>query len=147
MLKKSLSFMALLSFSVMQTAMAADPLHNTHWQTFDDKTGNAKGVITLTETNGVLSGRIVKVLTKENQTVCTTCKGKYADKPLVGLTVIRNLKPKGNGQYADGTILDPKKGKSYKLKATLDGKELKVRGFVGISLLGRTQTWKQLPTP
>lgn len=128
----------------MHTAIAADPLNNTRWQTFDDETGKPKGVIELTEKNGLIFGNIVKTLAG-NPNACDTCKGKYAGKPLIGATIIRNLKPKGKGKYAGGTIDDPKKGKTYKLKATLKGSTLEVRGFVGVSLLGRTQTWKKLP--
>lgn len=133
----------LLLFSAM--ANAVDPLHNTRWQTFDDETGKAKGVIEIREQNGVLFGRIVKLLAADGDKPCTTCKGKYANQVLVGQTIIKNLKAKGNGKYADGSIDDPEKGKTYRLKATLEAQQLKVRGFIGVSLLGRTQMWKQLP--
>ncbi|MBS9777859.1 MAG: DUF2147 domain-containing protein [Gammaproteobacteria bacterium] len=143
--RKTLSFVTLFfSLSISTIAFAADPLHNTRWQTFDDKTGKAKGVVEFSEQNGLLSGKITKVLIG-NPTSCKTCKGKYANTSLIGVTVINDLKPKGKGKYGDGTIVDPKKDKTYKLKVTLKGNILEVRGYLGISLLGRTQTWKKLP--
>lgn len=129
----------------IHVALSADPLHNTRWQTFDDETGNAKGVVEITEKNGLLFGKIIKILAEGGDGACTTCKGRYAGKSLIGATIIKNLQPKGHGKYADGSITDPEKGKTYKLKTTLKANRLIVRGFIGVSLLGRTQTWKKLP--
>lgn len=142
---QKLSLIALFFTLTTKVSLAADPLHNTRWQTFDDETGKPKGVIAIEEKNGLLFGKITKILKEGGGKPCNTCKGKYAGKKLIGLTVIKNLKPKGDGKYADGSIDDPQKGKTYKLKATLKGDQLLVRGFIGISLLGRTQTWKKIP--
>lgn len=140
---------ATLSTAILSLAMsanAADPLHNTTWQTIDDQTGKPKGVIKVTEKNGKLVGRLVKSYQLKNNAPCTTCKGKYANKPLNGAAIFWNLKAVGNNEYTGGTIFDPRKGKSYKLKGELTkgGKTLKLRGYIGSPMLGRTQTWKRL---
>lgn len=145
MLKKSFSLIAIWLLFVATTAFAADPLHNTSWQTFDEKTGKPKSVIRITEKNGELFGTLTKVYDTGNAKACQSCKGKFAGKPLIGVTLIHNLQPQGKGKYDSGSIIDPQNGKTYKLKATLNGNQLKVRGFVGVSLLGRTQTWTNIP--
>lgn len=132
--------------SMGMSAQAADPLHNTKWQTIDDKTGKPKGIIKVTEEKGKLVGRLVKSYTYGKGKPCKLCKGKYANKPLDGAPIFWNLKPTGKNQYTGGTIFDPRKGKSYKLKGELinGGKKLKLRGYIGSPMLGRTQTWKRL---
>lgn len=125
---------------------AAEPLHNTTWQTIDDETGKPKAIVKMTEKNGKLMGQIQSLYQYKKGHKCQSCKGKYAQKPLDGAVIVWNLQAKGNNSYANGRIFDPRKGKSYKLKAELanDGKTLKMRGYIGSPMLGRTQTWKRL---
>ena len=77
--------------------------------------------------------------------VCKDCTDERKDKPVVGMTIIRNMKQSADDKtvFEGGDILDPNNGKVYKSKMKLvdNGSKLEVRGFVGISLLGRTQTW------
>lgn len=135
--------LALGVFSLMSVANAADPLHGKLWKTFDDETGKPKAEVRFTqEPNGTLSASIVKILTPGQENACTQCQGKYRDVSLVGLKIVNNLRPDGNNSYIGGTILDPKSGKSYKLSSTLKGDKLEMRGYVGVSLLGRTQNWQ-----
>jgi uncharacterized protein (DUF2147 family) len=114
------------------------------WQSVDDKTSEAKSQIRITESGGVLTGRIEKLLRKEarQDAVCDECTDDRKGKPLVGLEIIRGAKKaEGKEAWEDGKILDPENGKSYTLRLTpVDGgRKLEVRGSVlGI---GRTQTW------
>lgn len=115
------------------------------WKTFDDKTGDAKSIVEITEKNGKIYGEIIEILNPEKKNdKCTNCPDSDKDKPLEGLIVIKGLKKDGN-EYSDGKILDPSSGKLYKCTVSLDGKDkLKVRGYVGISAFGRTQTWNRV---
>lgn len=62
-------------------------------------------------------------------------------KPVIGLNIIQGFKYKGKNKWANGQIYDPDNGKTYSCKMKLEENELKVRGFIGISLLGRTTVW------
>lgn len=108
------------------TAFAADPLANTTWQTFDE--GVPKAVIKITESEGVLTGKIVSTTRPEG-------------KKFVGKTIISGLKSSGQGKYTGGSITDPEKNKTYKLTASLNGKVLNLKGHLGP--FSRTQVWKQ----
>lgn len=123
-------------------AYAADPLANTYWRSYDDENGKLKGIVKLTEVNGTLEGRIVENYV--NVSVCRQCPPPQTNHPIVGLKIISGLKPSGSAEYADGQIIEPKTGKVYRLKATLKSpNQLELRGFLGISLLGRTQIWER----
>ena len=119
----------LLAFSTMglaSVAFAADPLHNTTWQTFDE--GQPKAVVKVTESNGVLTGKIVSTTRPEG-------------KKFIGKTIITGLKSQSNGKYSQGSITDPEKNKTYKLTATLNGSTLNLKGHLGP--FSRTQVWKK----
>lgn len=118
--------LAVAGISMATMAFAADPLANTSWQTFDE--GQPKGVVRITESNGVLTGKLVEA---------NTAKGK----PYVGMTIISGLKADGNGQYSGGTILDPAKNKTYRMTASLNGNTLNLKGYIGP--FSRSQTWKK----
>jgi len=113
------------------------------WQSIDDETGQAKSLIEISVIDGVYSGKILKVLNSDQTNpICNKCKGEKANQAIEGMTIIDNVK-KIKDYWGEGTILDPKNGKTYKVKFTLieDGNKLNVRGFVGIPTLGRTQVW------
>ena len=115
------------------------------WKTIDDETGKAKSLIEITEDNGVYSGKIIKILNPEEPNpVCKKCKGERANQPIEGMVIIENVSKKKDA-WSGGTILDPKKGKTYKVKFTLreNGSKLKVRGYIGIPTVGRTQIWQR----
>ena len=116
-----------------------------NWKTIDDKTGKVKSIVQIFEANGELKGKVEKLFSppaKSENPICDKCEGELKDKPVLGMVIMWGLKKDGN-EYTDGHILDPAEGKIYKCKIKLaeDGKQLELRGFVGISLLGRTQTW------
>jgi uncharacterized protein (DUF2147 family) len=114
------------------------------WRNLDDKTGEAKAEIRITETAGALNGRIEKLLRKDAKPdeKCDACKDDRKDKPTVGLEIVRGAKKaEGKDVWEDGKILDPENGREYNLRLTpIDGgKKLEVRGSFGP--FGRTQTW------
>ena len=113
------------------------------WKTYDDKTGQVHGLVEITEEQGVLKGRILKSYDplKPNPT-CDLCEGENHGKPVLGMVFLWGLTQQGE-EFKGGFILDPDNGKVYKAKLRLEegGHKLQVRGFIGISLLGRTQTW------
>ncbi len=117
------------------------------WKTIDDDTKKEKSVVRIVDTGGVYSGKIEKLLesTMAPDAVCKECTDDRKDKPVVGLLIVRNMKQSADDKsvFEGGDILDPANGKVYKAKMKLidNGSKLEVRGFVGISLLGRTQTW------
>ncbi|BES59958.1 DUF2147 domain-containing protein [Dysgonomonas capnocytophagoides] len=115
------------------------------WKTFDDKTGDAKSVVEIYEKDSKVYGKIIEILNPEKKNdKCTKCSGLDKDKPLKGLTIIKGLKKNGK-EYSDGEILDPSSGKLYKCTISLENKDkLKVRGYVGISAFGRSQTWTRI---
>jgi len=112
------------------------------WKTFDDETGKAKSIVEIYEKSGKIYGKVVDVLEEENKKrVCSNCSGDDKNKPILGMIVIKGLS-KQDSEYTNGKILDPKDGKLYKCFITLETKDkLKVRGYIGISLFGRTQYW------
>ncbi|MAE39481.1 MAG: DUF2147 domain-containing protein [Psychrobacter sp.] len=118
--------LAAAGISMATMAFAADPLHNTTWQTYDD--GKPKGTVKITESNGVLTGKLIDT---------NSAKGKKH----VGMTIISGLKADGGGKYSGGTITDPEKGKDYRMTASLNGNSLKLKGYIGP--FSRSQTWKK----
>ncbi len=138
---------ALALAAVLSVGMAAAQMTPVgSWHSFDDKTGELKSLIQISESNGVLSGRIDKLLRKEadQKAVCDKCTDDRKDKPMLGLEIIRGAKKaEGKDVWEGGNIVDPDNGTVYKLRMTPieDGQKLEVRGFIGFALLGRTQTW------
>jgi uncharacterized protein (DUF2147 family) len=116
------------------------------WQTIDDKDGKALSEVRITETAGVVNGKIEKRLTSDAKPtdICSECTDDRKDKPILGLEILRGLKKTdGKDVWEGGTIVDPKNGKIYRAKVTpIDGgAKLEMRGFVGNPMFGRTQTW------
>ena len=118
------------------------------WHTMDEKTGEIKSQIVISEAGGVVSGKIDKVLRKDAKpdAVCDECSDDRKGKPIVGLEIIRGAqKAAGKDVWEGGKILDPENGKNYTLRLTPieGGKKLEVRGSIGP--FGRTQTWVRVP--
>jgi uncharacterized protein (DUF2147 family) len=117
------------------------------WKTIDDDGKTEKSLVRIADDGGVLTGRIEKLLdpTAPPGGTCDKCTDERKDKPLVGLTIIRNVKHNADDAalWDGGDITDPKSGKVYKvrLKPVDGGRKLEVRGYIGVPLLGRTQTW------
>jgi uncharacterized protein (DUF2147 family) len=114
------------------------------WITQDDETGRQKSEVLIYKENGKLYGKITKLLLPEDEgKKCVNCKGKNKDQPIEGMVIIKDLTLEDD-TWEDGTILDPKSGKVYDCYIGFqDSNTLKLRGFLGFSLLGRTQIWKR----
>ncbi len=112
------------------------------WKTIDDATGKEKSIVEIYEQNGLIYGKIISVLDPTAKSKkCEKCEGTDKNKPIEGLVIIKGLK-KTESDYSGGTITDPQSGKTYKCELSLDGNQkLRVRGYIGFSLLGRTQIW------
>lgn len=115
------------------------------WKTIDDKTGKAKAYIEIYEEDGKAYGTILELINpKQKDPKCDRCPDEDKDKPVVGLKFIKGLEKDGE-IYSGGKILDPGNGKLYQCYITLEEEDrLKVRGYIGITLLGRTQYWERV---
>lgn len=115
------------------------------WKSIDDETGKALGIVEIYEEGGKIYGKIIDILIpKDKNKTCEKCVGDDKNKPILGLTIIKGLKKDGD-EYNGGHILDPKYGKLYKCYINLENEDkLKIRGYIGISLFGRTQYWHRV---
>ena len=123
-------------------SMSAQDVFGT-WKTIDDVSGEAKSIVEVYEEEGKVYGKVVRILdpTAPENPICDACTGEDKDQPIIGLKFIKGLTKDGD-EYNGGKILDPDNGKLYKCYITLeDADKLKVRGYIGFSLLGRTQYW------
>ena len=118
------------------------------WQQIDDKTGSPKALIEIRqEANNTYAGKIIKVTPRPGYTpqkLCNNCPAPYTNKAILGMDVLTGLKHvEGTNNYEKGRVIDPLAGKVYdaKVKLSANGKRLTLRGYVGISALGRSQTW------
>ena len=137
--------LATLTVLLASSALAQEPSAVGRWTTIDDETKKPKSVITIYEENGKLFGKIEKLFPEPNEApnpVCDKCEGALKNQPILGMVILKDLK-KDDDEWTGGTILDPGNGKTYKCKIAVEegGKKLKVRGYIGLSLLGRTQHW------
>lgn len=112
------------------------------WKTIDDETGKAKSIVEIYERSGRYYGKVVELLDPAHvKDLCKDCPGDDDRKPILGLNVIKGLKKDGN-EYDGGSILDPKSGKVYRCLLELENSDkLKVRGYIGWAIIGRTQYW------
>lgn len=140
-MKKIILSLGLLALPL--SAYAASPVGT--WQTIDED-GQKKAVVRISQDpNGNLRGVIVK-LNQKPGALCDKCPGDKKGKPIEGMSIIWSLKPNGENKWSEGAILDPQSGSTYNLKAELlpGGKKFELRGFRGVSLLGRTQVWTRI---
>lgn len=139
--------MALAAMLMSCAALAQQATPVGVWKTIDDKTKVEKSLVRITEAGGALTGRIEKLLdpAAKPDAVCEECTDERKGKPILGMTILNGVKKNAEheGLWDGGTILDPNNGKTYKvrLKPAQDGKTLEVRGYVGMPMLGRSQTW------
>lgn len=142
-MKKTVIGLLLASVAGFAFAEATTPVGL--WKTIDDETGKEKSFVRITEANGVVSGKIEKLLDPAKADAkCDKCTDERKDQPVAGMTIIRNVKKDGDDdRWEGGDILDPNNGKVYKVRLTPEegGKKLKVRGYIGVPMLGRSQTW------
>jgi uncharacterized protein (DUF2147 family) len=128
--------------AVAQGASAAG-----RWKTVDDRTGQAKSIVVIEDVGGEYRGRVDRIFAppaKEANPLCENCPGDKKNKPVLGMEIMWGLKKSRNGnEYTGGRIMDPEDGKIYRcrLRVVDGGTKLEVRGYIGFSLIGRTQTW------
>ncbi|QTD45029.1 DUF2147 domain-containing protein [Ottowia testudinis] len=139
--------LAAIFFIVNGTPALAQMTPVGTWRSVDDQTGEAKAQIVVSESAGVVSGRIEKILKKDAKpnAVCDKCTDDRKDQPINGMQIIRGAKKaEGRDVWEGGRILDPEKGSDYALRLTPieGGKKLEVRGSIGP--FGRTQTWNRV---
>lgn len=142
---KSLRYAALLlAVAGISAPVLANPAGR--WKTVDDKTGRDRSIVVVDIIDGVLTGRIERSLNPDDPpgAICAKCKGALHNQPIQGMALLSGLKADGDDDHwSGGEIVDPESGESYhaKLSVSPDGKTMEVRGYVGISLFGRSQTW------
>jgi uncharacterized protein (DUF2147 family) len=136
---------ALAAAFIMSPAFADDSSPVGLWKNIDDVSGKPKALIRISESNGVLQGQIEKLFRaadQEQNPKCDKCTDARKDQPIIGMVFMNGLKKDGS-EYTGGEILDPDNGKVYRSKMELTdaGKKLKVRGYIGVPMLGRSQVW------
>jgi uncharacterized protein (DUF2147 family) len=115
------------------------------WKNIDDETGKPKALVRIVESGGVYAGRIEKVLTDKPDAVCELCTDARKGQRVQGMTIIEGMQASKleDDLFEGGSILDPNNGKVYRSQMRLreGGRSLEVRGYVGVPLFGRSQTW------
>jgi Uncharacterized protein conserved in bacteria (DUF2147) len=142
-----------LAFLVALSGVARADSENTatgFWEAKDDD-GNPTAWFLFTQKHDVFSARLVKGFKKpeeltEEEQVCGKCSGEKKGAKIMGLTLFWGMKRDGL-KYTGGSVLDPRSGSVYHAKMDLsdDGQDLAVRGYLGIEMFGKTQTWHRLP--
>lgn len=146
----SIFFLMISSFSWADASQNSNSVVG-YWQTIDGKTKKPSSIIAIVLHGQYMVGKIVKTFSATSDkkiTVCDLCKGDQKNKPIIGLEIIRNMIciP---GSCKNGTILDPRNGKIYKSTMHLvdQGRFLKVRGYIGAPLFGKTVIWQRVSAP
>lgn len=149
-MKKIISFSFFTGLVIASTAALAQDISGT-WQQIDDKTGSAKAVIEIRkESNNTFTGKIVKITPRPGYTPrerCNNCPAPYTNQPILGMEILKGLKQvEGTSSYEKGRVIDPLSGKFYdaKMKLNASGKRLSLRAYMGVSALGRNQTWLRI---
>jgi uncharacterized protein (DUF2147 family) len=141
-MKKTLFGLALATASL---AAMAQMTPAGLWKTIDDDGKTEKSLVRITEVGGAMVGKVEKISDPAKAAEkCTKCEGERANQPIVGMTILWGAKKdEDEPMWVGGQILDPNNGNTYKLrlKPTDGGKKLDVRGYIGIPMAGRTQTW------
>lgn len=118
------------------------------WKTIDDETKEAKSIVEIYTENEVYKAKVIQLFQKptdDQNPKCDKCNDSRKGQLVLGMQIMDGLKKKSTTEWGGGDILDPKNGKIYSCKAELieEGKKLKMRGYLGISLFGRTQIWER----
>tara|TARA_R110002126_G_scaffold206886_3_gene354040 strand:+ start:26215 stop:26640 length:426 start_codon:yes stop_codon:yes gene_type:complete len=112
------------------------------WHSTNDETGKVDSVIEMYEKDGKAYAKIIEIKNEDRKSaVCDLCEGSNKNKPILGLEILTGLE-KDDNEWSGGEILDPRNGKVYKCYIELvNPTKLKLRGYVGFSLLGKTKYW------
>jgi uncharacterized protein (DUF2147 family) len=118
------------------------------WNTISDTDGRPTAVVEIREDHGELTGTVrgLLVAADPEDSVCAKCSGERKGQRIVGMEILRHVHRDGD-EWSGGEILDPETGKTYRVKLKLadGGKKLIVRGYIGVSLFGRSQVWERRP--
>ncbi|AUX85262.1 DUF2147 domain-containing protein [Acinetobacter tandoii] len=149
-MKKIISLSIFTGLVIASTAALAQDISGT-WQQIDDKTGSPKAVIEIRkESNNTFTGKITKITPRPGYTPrerCNNCPAPYTNQPILGMEILKGLKQvEGTNNYEKGRVIDPLSGKFYdaKMKLSATGKRLSLRAYLGVSALGRNQTWLRI---
>lgn len=149
-MKKIISLSVFTGLVIASTAALAQDISGT-WQQIDDKTGSPKAVIEIRkESNNTYTGKITKITPRPGYTPrerCNNCPAPYTNQPILGMEILKGLKQvEGTNNYEKGRVIDPLSGKFYdaKMKLSATGKRLSLRAYLGVSALGRNQTWLRI---
>ena len=141
------AFLVLCLFSTFGVAETFSPVGK--WRTIDDESKKPRGIVEITqEPNGKLIGKILEVFPKAGEPdipICINCTGERKNQFVVGMIILWDVE-KRKSDWGNGKILDPENGKIYRVKISVidAGKRLKVRGYIGFSIFGRTQHWERV---
>jgi uncharacterized protein (DUF2147 family) len=119
------------------------------WHTVDDVTGKPRAEIRIEVSGDRLTGFVVRSLVpgEVGDKLCDRCPGARHNQPLIGMAILSGLARERNNAlvWSGGEVLDPDSGKTYKARVELakDGQSLKLRGYIGMPLMGRTQVWRR----
>ncbi len=134
-----------LLIATCEIAAAQSPSIEGRWRTIDDKTGAAKSIVVIRIVNDEAQGIVERVFAPpapNEHPMCDGCPGELNGKPIVGMRVMWGFRQNGS-DWEGGRVFDPEGKKTYrgKVRVVDNGRKLELRGFVGIPLFGRTQTW------
>jgi uncharacterized protein (DUF2147 family) len=148
LIKLCVTSLFLVIFSSVATAATAATTNSVegYWQTIDGKTKKPSSIIEIQKNGAIVNGKVVKTYSPGSQkSLCVACQGVQKNKPILGLTIIKGMQCTAN-TCEHGTILDPRDGKVYHatMKLVNNGQTLKVRGYIGMPLLGKTVIWQRV---
>ena len=138
-------FFAAIAFISSHSLWAQDLSPSGLWTSFDDDNGKPSSSIRIVEKDGEYMGRIEKLFLRPGEDAnpkCVKCEGPLKNQPILGMIILYGMKRDGS-EFSGGKIIDPDSGQIYKSTLNLlnNGKKLDVRGYVGVPMFGRTQTW------